>query len=410
MKKLYLASIICISVVFVACASAPKYPAGMETWYVTAEGSDRNNGFTEETAFRSLFKALVAASNSPIKTITVLGTLDVKSEQSTNTERVFLIHGRGKDEVLIRGAGTEPAVLSAAESGRRVTLIRGSVPIRLENIEISGGTSSGEGAGIGISPGATLILGPGCVIRNNTSQNMGGGVIVAPGASLIIDGGKVLDNHAATIGGGIVLLGLSANNAGTLVIRKGEVSNNQAQGGGGIAVHQGAKFTLYDGTIHNNTADYIGGGVLVSLGSLFTMDGGVIQNNHSLGMGGGLAFIEQSAFIFVKGEITRNQADENGGGIVADAASSINMEGGFVSVNEAASQGGGIFTGGPFVKTGGKIYGSDMPGDAANKAKTGAAVYFLGPGNAQKIKEKSAGETMTLDASANEGWDIVREE
>lgn len=408
MRKLYLLFVVFI--VFMSCASTPKYPAGMVTWYVSAQGSDRNDGFTEQTAFRSLFKAIAAASISPIKTITVLGTLDVKSEQSTNTERVFIIQGMGKDEVLIRGSDTEPAVLSAAESGRRATIIRGSMPIRLENIEISGGTSSGEGAGMGISPGSTVILGPGSVIRNNKSQNMGGGVIVAPGASLIIDGGKILDNHADTIGGGIVLLGMTASSTGTLVIRKGEISNNQAQGGGGIAVHQGAKFTLYDGVIHNNTADYIGGGVLVSLGSIFTMDGGTVQNNHSLGMGGGLALIEQSSFIFANGEIKGNLAEEHGGGIAADGSSSVNMEGGFISVNRAASRGGGIYTGGPFLKTGGKIYGNDMPSDAANIAETGRAVYFLSPGNVHKMLEQSSGEDMKLDSSTDDGWDTIREE
>jgi hypothetical protein len=410
MKKLYL--LLFVVVVFIGCASAPKYPAGMESWYVSAEGSDRNNGYTEQTAFRSLFKAIAAASNSRIKVITVLGTLDVNSEQSTNKERVFIIQGTGKDEVLIRGAGTEPAVLSAEASGRRVTLIRGSMPIRLENIEISGGTTSSEGAGMGISTGATVILGNGCVIRNNTSQNMGGGIIVAPGGSLIIDGGKVLDNNAAMVGGGIVLLGTgtSASNAGTLVIRNGEVSNNQAQGGGGIAIHQGAKCTLYAGVIHNNTAEFIGGGVWVSMGGLFTMDGGIIQNNHSMGMGGGLALIDQSSFIFVKGEIKRNMADEHGGGIAADSLSSINMEGGFISGNQAASRGGGIYSGGPFLKSGGKIYGKDAPPDTANSAETGTAVYFLGSDNIHKMREQSAGETMTLDASVNDGWDIVREE
>jgi hypothetical protein len=400
---------VCIfSLFFCACASAPKYLPGQDTYYVKAGGSDRNDGLSPETAFRSLFKALAAAAKGPIKTITVLGTLDAASEQSSNMERVFFIHSIGKNEVLIRGmpSAGEPAVLSAAGSGRRAVLVRGSSPIRFEHIVISGGVSSGEGGGMGIGPGSVVILGPGAVIRDNKSDNIGGGVLAAQRASLYVDGGMVTGNSAAAVGGGIAMLG----NGGILVIRDGEICNNRAQGGGGIAIYQGSTCTLSSGKIYDNTADLAGGGVVVNLGGTFIMEGGIVRENKTSGSGGGLALLEGGSLVVKNGEINSNSAGEHGGGIAADANSAITVEGGFISANAAASWGGGVFTAGPFQKTGGKIYGNDVPKDQANTAVSGPAVFIFQWDGTYKTREKSAGEDLILNASADDGWVIVAEQ
>jgi len=407
MKKLY---ILLFIVIFCSCATTRKYPPGQETYFVTAGGSDRNDGFSEATAFRSLFKAMVSAASGPIKTITVLGTLDMGTEQSSNAERVFLLQGVGEGDILIRGAGPDPAVLSAEGSGRRVALIRGTTPIRFENIEISGGVSSGEGGGIGIGPGSTVILGPGAVVRNNAAEYVGGGVLVGPGGSLVVEGGKIFDNRSGTVGGGIGVMGISPKNAGTVVIRSGEIRNNRAQGGGGIAVFQSGRFTLSGGAIYDNTADLAGGGVVVSQGAAFAMEGGVIRENRSLGPGGGIALLEASSFVLKDGEIHGNHAAEHGGGIAADSVSVITVEGGFISANRASSRGGGVFTAGSFIKYGGKIYGNDVPEDTANVAETGTAVFFFGRSGINKIREQSAGEDLELDTASDEGWIITEEE
>jgi len=405
MKKFFI--IICV-IIICACASTPKYRPGQDTFYVKADGSDRNDGLSPETPFRSLFKALVMAAKGSIKTITVMGTLDAASEQSSNKERVFLINNIGKDEILIRGlpSAGEPAVLSAAGSGRRAVLVRGGSPIRFEHIIISGGISSGEGGGMGIGPGCTVTLGPGAVIRDNKSDNIGGGVLAAPRASLIVDGGIISGNSAATVGGGIAMLG----RGGILVIKNGEIYNNHAQGGGGIAVYQSSTCTLSGGTIYGNTADLAGGGVVVNMGGIFIMEGGIVRENKTSGSGGGLALLEGGTLIVKDGEINRNSADEHGGGIAADAGSAITVDGGFISANTAVTWGGGVFTAGPFQKTGGKIYGNDVPKDQANTANSGPAVFIFLWDGTYKAREMSAGEDLVLDASTDDGWVIVEEE
>jgi hypothetical protein len=385
-----------------ACASFSSKDPVSDTYYVMAKGSDRNNGLSIETPFRSLFKALAMASGGPVKIITVLGKLDVASEQSTDAARVFIIQGTGSERVLIRGMALdqEAAVLSAEGSERRAVLIKGRVNIRLEDIEISGGTVSDEGGGLGIGPGSLVTLGPGTVIRNNRAAGLGGGVVVAPGGTLFIEGAWILDNRSAAMGGGVAVVGESS----VLVIRDGEISNNHAQGGGGVAIRQGGSFTLSGGTIHDNTADLAGGGVVLNQAGTLTMEGGVIRGNRSSGSGGGVALIDQGKLLLKAGEIHGNRAAEHGGGVAADNTSAVDVQGGYLSANRAASQGGAVFTAGPFVKSAGVIYGNEVPEDQANISALGAAVFIYRGEGIYKIREQSAGESLILDASANDGW------
>ena len=378
-----------------------------DTYYVKADGNDRNHGLSEDKPFRSLFKAIVSANAGSIKIITVIGTLDINSEQSSNKDRVFLVQGMGKAPILIQGKSseTEPAVLSAEGSDRRVMLIKGNISVRFENIEISGGVSPDEGGGIGIGPGSEVTLGKGALIRNNQAYSVGGGVLIAPGGSLCIDGGKVVNNRSAIVGGGIATIGTNSS----LILKNGEVSGNQAQGGGGIAVFQGGNFLLSGGTVHDNAADIAGGGIFVNQSGSFTMEGGLIRGNRSSGSGGGIALLDRSVFVLEDGEIQGNRAAEHGGGIASDDTGTITVKGGYISANRAAIRGGGIFTSGSFVKSAGKIYGSDMAEDAANIASSGAAIFIYLYEGIYKTRETSVGDGLILDASANDGWIIVEE-
>ena len=409
-KKVCLKFFVCTVLItaFCSCTTLASKPArAVGTYFVQANGNDRNNGLSEDKPFRSLFKAMVMANAGSIKTITVIGTLDVNSEQSSNKERVFFIQGMGSSPILITGKNSEndPPVLSAQGSGRRVVLIRGNVPIRFENIEISGGESPDEGGGMGIGPGSSVTLGSGAVIQNNHSDNIGGGVLVAQGGSLFIDGGKIINNRSLAVGGGIALVGKNS----AVVFKSGEISGNHAQGGGGIAVSQEASFTLSGGTINDNTADIGGGGAIVTLSGLFNMESGLIRGNMSSGSGGGIALMERAVFILEDGEIQGNRAAEHGGGIASDITGNIIIKGGFISANSASVRGGGVFSAGPFIKSRGRIYGSDMPEDAANTASLGAAVFIYKNDGAYKTRETSAGDELVLDDEADDGWILTGE-
>jgi hypothetical protein len=89
-----------------------------------------------------------------------------------------------------------------------------------------------------------------------------------------------------------------------------------------------------------------------------------------------MALIDNSSFVMVGGEIRNNLAGEHGGGIVADETSSVNLEAGNLGGNSAGANGGGIFTAGNFSNTAGVIWGKDAPEKDANRAKSGASLYF----------------------------------
>ncbi|MDR1507369.1 MAG: hypothetical protein LBI67_09745 [Treponema sp.] len=396
------------SLFLAGCVGAPiEAPYG--TYYVSANGSDRNDGFSEETPFKSLFKALVVSSQTNTKTITLLGTLDLSSEQSSSAERVFIIQGTGRDLITIRGRSFngKKAVLSGRDADRRVILVKGVSSVCFEDVEISGGSSAGEGGGIGIGGGAQVILGRGAVITGNRSATVGGGIAVAPGGKLYLRGGSVSGNVSSGVGGGIAIVG-----AGTeLVMESGEVRENRAEGGGGVAVYEGGVFTLKGGVISGNEAVVAGGGLVLNRGAALTMEGGGITGNTSGGSGGGLALIERCIFTLKDGELGDNKSAEYGGAVAADNTSALALLGGNMRKNSAGRYGGAVFSSGDFFKGPGSlcvIYGNDAPLQDANSAQMGGAVFISREGYGDMVRNRSAGGDALLDsalAGSAGGWE-----
>jgi hypothetical protein len=384
------------AILLAACAVLPQ-PSPFNTYYVKADGSDRNDGLSEEKAVRSLFKALNLASRTPAKTIIVLGQLDLSSEQSSSPERVFLIQGTGKEQITIRGQ--DRAVLSGRGTERRVVLIRGISNICFEDIEISGGGGEGEGGGIGIGESAELTLGPGSLITGNRSGALGGGIAIAPGGRLYIRGGMVNGNETAGVGGGIAAAGA------VLVMESGEIRDNTAEGGGGVAVYEGGSFTLKSGAVLSNRAS-VGGGIILNRGGVFVMEGGELGGNASEGSGGALALIDRCVFTLKNGEIRGNTSGQYGGAVASDDSSLLELLGGSFKTNTAESFGGGLFVSGNFTKaseSGCVIYGNNAAEDS-NRAREGAAVYVLGG----LVRETSAGPGVLLNsgsAGVEGGWE-----
>ncbi|MDR2768168.1 MAG: hypothetical protein LBB82_07580 [Treponema sp.] len=379
--------------VWTGCASTVKKvkPAPDNVYYVRAGGSDRNDGLSESTPFRSLFKALAAASAVRAQTVVVIGTLDLQSEQTSNDERVFILQGGGRDLVItITGkagaGGDERAVLSAEGTGRRVALIRGETNLRFENIEISGGSSELQGGGLVIGQGSIVTLGPGATLRNNKASGGGGGVVVIPGGRLFISGAVIAENSSEAVGGGI------AGAGEMIVMDSGEVRDNTAPAGGGIAVFDGCVFTLKGGSIVFNRAGLFGGGVAIQNGSA-DIRGGLVGDNQSALSGGGIGIMNKASLIQSGGEIRRNTAGEHGGGIAGDDSSAISLTGGIIAANRAAQNGGGVFTASAFSKgKGAVITGS---GADANNAAAGRALYLYR--EAPQFIDDNIGEEIVME-------------
>jgi hypothetical protein len=239
------------------------------SYYVKADGNDDDNdGLSELWPLQSLSWALCLAQLTSIKKITVIGTLDVRSESATKGAGFILgdfSQGKNTSEIIITGkpnvSSVDRAVLSGLGLGAGVLAII-DIKIRLEHIEISGGEGE-QGNGIELGGAATLTLGTGTVVRRNQGIGL---VIVDDGSSAILDGGEIRENNK-----GGVLLG-----KGSFAMRSGSINSNNDSG---IGVVGGGVFTMSGGTISGNSAGDVGGGVYVSSGCTFNQTGGAISNN-----------------------------------------------------------------------------------------------------------------------------------
>jgi hypothetical protein len=342
---------------WIGCASSPETVT--DSYYVSANGDDSQDGLTAESAFKTLKKALeTTREEGAHKIITVMGTLNVESEGETEESSVFNIRNTGDETITIRGGPS--AKLSALNTGKRVILLFGNARLRLEHIEVSGGSiadpdiTRGGGGGALVVNGAALIAGNAAVIRDNQAQAGGGVVVGNKGSSFTLEGGEVRNNSSASDGGGILAI-----SEGSVKIAAGRVENNTAAAqGGGISVYTGAAISLEGGEISGNQASD-GGGLHIT-GSA-TMWGGKISDNQSADNGGGAYLSGKGVFTFSGGEILDNRAASSGGGVAVNEGN-FAMQDGNISGNSAFSDtgtGGGVFViRGAFELSGGKISGN----------------------------------------------------
>ena len=269
-------------------------------YYVSNTGNDYNMGLTKETAFLTLAKAIKAVRVKTIpwiKTVAVLGTLDDTSESTQpdsgykQIESVFAVPnpqaGEYADFIRITGdpaftGGGAPAVLCGM-TGKRVLYINGAnTKIRLDNIQITRGSTGNRGGGILIDHQAEVIIEDGADIHHNSSGIFGGGVGIINSAAFTMKGGLIRDN-SGRYGGGV-----EAVDTGLFTMSGGTIQNNTgAEAGGGVNIeYSNSRFVMNGGYIINNTNptgtnDHPCGGVRIGNSAHFTMTAGEISGNTS---------------------------------------------------------------------------------------------------------------------------------
>jgi hypothetical protein len=307
--------------------------AGGQYYYVDGKNGndldpDYYNGETEGRAFKTLAHAVAeAVASSSISKIFILGDLTAADGGDTiqNTANgsaanpgadsgsAFTINGTGGKKITI--ASVAGSTLRGV-SGKRVLTIKNNADLTFENINITGGNTTGNGGGIYITGSSTAVKFSGGNITGNTARS-GGGVYVegtGTGSAFNFMSGEISGNTAT---------GATA----------GATSNGDGMdGGGGVYVKGNATFWLAPGgTISNNTTKGAGGGVLVNgnvngsyystwgLEYGFIMSGGRIVNNKTTSTtyphGGGGVYVAHGYFEMPGGEITGNTATRQGGGV-----------------------------------------------------------------------------------------------
>jgi len=312
-----------IAVLLAACGSTAKTPdlTDVISYYVRADGDDRNAGTSEDAPFKTLAKALDAASKTSVKKITVIGTL----VGETTTDHLRPIPLSGMDlidkhplEILITGKPDAAANEKAILTSDRHALVITNAAIRLENIEISGCQR-----GISVT-GGILTLAKGVRITNN----------------------KERDSKFLNTGIGVAVF------KSLFVMRDdAEISHNEGSYNAGIFLTEGSAGLLLDNAlVAHNAASVTGGGIGVALSVLHISDNATVSDNSTGDAGGGIAAYNtgengRNSEITISGNavVTRNSA-KVGGGIFLGLGSSLSLDGNAkITENTASVGGGGIF-------------------------------------------------------------------
>ena len=189
--------------------------------------------------------------------------------------------------ITLLGSGSERKVTLNA-NGSMFTINSSGVTLTLdENITLVG-ISTNNAPLVRISNG-NLIMNDGSKIIDNINNGYqyGGGVSVGSGiSSFTMNGGTISGNTTIHSGGG----GIASS--GNLIINGGTISKNvnKSNNGGGIDIYYGT-FTMYGGTIKENSSCFGGGVSVYSTGNEnanFLMYGGIISGNTSKDRGGGV--------------------------------------------------------------------------------------------------------------------------
>jgi hypothetical protein len=309
--------------------------------------------------------------------------------------------------------------------GRNVTL-------KLTNNIWLKGNGRNTNALLTVNDGGTLIIGQNpsdktyITLNGSEDERSGGAITVNKGGELIMNGGDIYqctvharpydDPNGWPGGGGVNVRG------GTFTMTGGNIERCFGQiNGGAVLVDLRGRFIMTGGQLYDNSAPY-GGGVATYRGGLFILDGGIVKEN--LAREGGAVFVDsgaedaipydprrpvnyegmafdptktvdlltnwpnmagdvwhpihnplgkpendirkQEGFYMKSGTIHENHALSDGGGIYNYAGGIVYMTGGTLSGNIADDFGGGVMNMGLYIMINGNIQ--------ANRAAYGAGV------------------------------------
>ncbi len=232
------------------------YPTGITIipdLYVSESGLNSNDGQSLGMAFRTITKALSAAT---------AGTrIHVGAGSYTNGVETFPLT-MNKSGLQLLGANSTNTIINASGSNQRVLSVIETSGGRIEGLTLTGGNSgAAEGGGLYITLAGDLVISS-CIITNNLANRSGAGVYLQNSANVniadcIFSGNslKLTDDWGTAYGGG-----LYGNNSRGIVERCA-LENNQtlpnaagyhcATRGGGMAVVGGA-WTVANCTISSN--------------------------------------------------------------------------------------------------------------------------------------------------------------
>lgn len=248
----------------------------------------------------------------------------------------------------------------------------GALNLTLENLVITGGNTTGSGAGIHfISNDGELKIRGDTTINGNGAKGNGGGIYVS-GGMFTMQGGTITGNTTTDAsGGGVYVYGSNS------IMENVTISENKAPKchGGGICITGKAIFKMNIGTtIKENTAKQKGGGVCINNGEFTMIDGKIgDKNTANTAQNGGGVYVNSGTFTMIGGTISGNIASSDGGAVYVHTGQEFTMSGGKICGENTAQNGGGVYVnGGTFTMTGGEITSNEA------QSTDGGGVYVIG--------------------------------
>ena len=274
--------------------------------------------------------------------------------------------------------GTTPG---RAEIGKNLTLT-GVTPNR--NQTVLNGKGDGDGPILTIDQGANVAVwlltladatsksGPAAIqnagtlllrrvdVSNNTAtgKNARGGAIANLAAGTLTVENCAISGNSATNNG----MGGGLYNAGTATLSQGTLTDNQATYGGGIGQDRsGATLTLQEGSDVSHNTSSQGGGVFSGQGCALTVSASSIANNLAkVDNSGGGGSGDGGGILNFQGTVTLSDASS----VTKNTAQAKN------GLDKDRGPGGGIFNFGQVQIQGGSTVQNNSPDDCVNQSKS----------------------------------------
>ncbi|MFR8665645.1 MAG: hypothetical protein ACLVEL_08945 [Ruthenibacterium sp.] len=324
-----------------AMAEETAAPYAVAVYLNGEHGSDDKTGTDAENAVKTLAKAKELAGEGG--TILITGNVKLENAGEVNLSGTAVQRGGEYQGALFTVSGStvlnlsdvtldgNKAAVDAADAlvavsdgavlnigagaklcnNKHVAVMVSSATVNMTGGEIFGNDTNTWLVGGGVSVGGGGVFNmSGGTIRDNSAQDDGGGVGVAASGSFYMSGSSVIRNNTTRYGGG----GIACY--GNAEIMGGEVKNNHADYGGGIAVMDGGTGVLSGGSVAENTAAGNGPGVFLRDGNFTLKDGSIMGNSTETGSGAGIFSFEDggSSIIRVQGGVISGNATADGVG------------------------------------------------------------------------------------------------
>jgi len=270
-----------------------------------------------------------------------------------------------------------PTFLDAEDNGRVIYIANVDATVR--GLHIVNGRANGNGGGIYVGTGSTVIE-DNWIYENTTQGNFDGGGIYVLGGSSGIQRNEIYSNSTWGRGAGIAVNGGTSVLIQENVIRNNtaNVDNNVTDGGGGIFIGGGTvtvrNNNIYQNAVVQSGATYShrgGGGIAVEDGSGVVIENNQIYENtisvaEGQSAGGGGIYIGANQAIVAQNEVYSNTTNGYGGGgiYVHDGNSQIQRNRIYNNVAQNGNNGGGgiyVYVGTPLIEAN-TIYGNNAPG------------------------------------------------